>query len=707
MGLITQSKKFLTGAMYAPFCRTKPAPIEEWDNDLKNMAELGYNCVHGFAEWHDIEYEKGRIDFTLIDHMVECAVKHNIMPIINVATQNSVGFYSPRWLMEEYRGTGKGFIDKNGQHMMQGQFNVPCIDDPIYQAYAQRFLKAVAQHFANDDRIGGYVLWGEPTLFRPGSGNAAICYCEHTIAKFRVWLKEKYKDIANLNEAWGTEGPSDYIDFCQVLPPSDNSRQLGGFVSWEDWRSFMETNLSDHIKAADCIFKENGAMQPTITEMLTGINNGIDSWKLSECTDIIGISCFDKPTRMTALYMCMSDSMAKAYNKPTFVVEAAGGSVKSGVGAPKTPSVNQLKSALLQRAGYGTKGLMYWCWRPRLSDTEGNDFGLVKPNGKILKKAVEVGVLSEKLNDAFEVYNSSERKAEVAVFTSQHINHLMDTELMNENYLGAVIGANYILSDLHINSDFICEKEIIKGSLSKYKVLVLPCSYILSEECAEKIEAFVRNGGTVIADFILAEKRPGGICYMDLPGGGLDKVFGIDRDDVLYIEHPSLLKENTAGARLQSFIELVSVTDAEVVEKYDEENPLITKNKYGKGNAVYFTSQFFSGYSENPSKEMRDKIENILKNCNVTADISLKNGDLMSQTSLITTVMYDKKTNDVSVVTVTNSCYDEVEDTLILPKGEYVLVEEAYRYEILNKDTHTEVKFKLEAWESLAVCRCN
>ena len=53
------SDKFLTGAMYAPFCRTLHAPMEEWDRDMANMAKLGYTCLHGFAEWHDVEYEKG------------------------------------------------------------------------------------------------------------------------------------------------------------------------------------------------------------------------------------------------------------------------------------------------------------------------------------------------------------------------------------------------------------------------------------------------------------------------------------------------------------------------------------------------------------------------------------------------------------------------------------------------------------------------
>ena len=80
--------------------------MSEWDADFARMEKLGFNCVHGFAEWHEIEYEKGKFDFSRIDYMIECAAKHNIVAIVNIATQNSIGFYSPRWLMEECAESG-------------------------------------------------------------------------------------------------------------------------------------------------------------------------------------------------------------------------------------------------------------------------------------------------------------------------------------------------------------------------------------------------------------------------------------------------------------------------------------------------------------------------------------------------------------------------------------------------------------------------
>lgn len=706
--MITINDKFMTGAMYAPFCRTKHAPMEEWDNDMKTMAELGYTCLHGFAEWHDIEYEKGRFDFSKVDYFVECAVKNGLVPIINIATSNSVGFYSPRWLMEEFRGVSEGYVDSLGQSLTHGEYIVPCLDDPLYQSYAHRYLKEVARHFAGDARVGGYVLWGEPNLHSPRPGDAVICYCSHTKAKFRTWLKERYKDIEKLNETWGNEGPSYYVDFSQVNPPAGYCRQLGGFNSWEDWREFMEQNLAGHIKDADRIFKENGALQPTITEMLPGINNGIDPWKLSECTDIIGISLFGKPTKMRSLYMTVSDSVAKALGKSTFVVEAGGGSIKfdnpiDTVVSAFTPSADELKTTLLMRAGYGIKGLMYWCWRPRLSDTEGNDFGMCKPNGKPLKRTREVGELAKRMYDLSEVYNESTRKSDVAVYMSQQINHIMAGEHMTDNYLNSLIGANYMMTDLHINSDFICEKEVLKGSLSKYKVLILPCTYIISEECAEKIAEFVAGGGHVIADYILAEKRPGGLCYTELPGAGLDKVFGIEREDVLFMAHPTMVKENTFGITFNTFIEQVNLMGAKSVDgEYMSGYPMVLENSYGKGKATYIATQYFAKYSSNPSTATRERMASLLAKSGVVPYASFEAEDKKDNSALITSAKYDSNGN-IKIVTVTNSDYYPISDTMIIDDGNYKLVEENENIKISHIDGKCAISYKLDALQSFAI----
>ena len=218
MEMRVSQSELLMGAMYAPFCRTLYADPSEWDGDLKRMAEMGFNCIHGFTEWWRIEKEDGRFDFSETDALADCCQRHGIRLILNVATQNGVGFYMPRWMQRKY--TGRGMVDCDGNSSaVPGEYVTACMDDPWYQYYAQRYLRAVATHYAGDSRVAGWVIWGEPSL--TSRSGKPICYCEHTVARFRQYLRRKYGTIQRLNQSWGKEGRGGIfrISWIQILLP--------------------------------------------------------------------------------------------------------------------------------------------------------------------------------------------------------------------------------------------------------------------------------------------------------------------------------------------------------------------------------------------------------------------------------------------------------------------------------------------------------
>lgn len=616
MKTLIKNDRFMMGAMYAPFCRTLAAPMEEWDSDFKNMKELGYTCVHGFCEWHDVEKQKGVFDFTKVDYMIECAHRNGIVPLINIATINSVGFYSPRWLMQEYKG--KGFVDNEGCHDIENcEYRIPCIDDPWYDAYAKRYLKEVAKHFAGNEKVGGYVIWGEPGLTRHGK---YICYCEHTAARFRKWLENKYKDIEILNDLWSSEGPTEYTGFNQINPPTGSNRQRGSYVSWNDWRSFMDENLSGHIKEADNIFKSMGATQPTIVEFFHYVGNhssdSIDVWKLSKVADIVGISNFMRPGRDTAMAMTVANSVSKPQNKSCFVVEALGGP-RILTDPFLTPSDDELISEAVQMIGNGVKGLMYWCYRPRMSDVEGAEFGLVRTNGKPLPRAEKTGMVSKALQNYYSLIHSAERKSEVAIFTSQNTQHIAPADQASGIYNDAQQGAMLILHDSHIAPELVNEELILNGYLKNYKALILPCVYLIDEEIIEKIEEFAANGGIVIADYLLGLKNGIGHCYSVAPGGKLSDMFGVEKADTLYMDHECMIEENNMEIKVGSYVDVLDVKDA-VVNEYFGDRPIFVSKDYKNGKCHYFANQFFANYRNNPSDMQRKRIENILKEAGIS-----------------------------------------------------------------------------------------
>ena len=278
----------------------------------------------------------------------------------------------------------------------------------------------------------------------------------------------------------------------------------------------------------------------------------------------------------------------------------------------------------------------------------------------------------------------------------------MDGDRMTVNYTNALRGAFGMVSDLHINADFVSDKQVLNGNLKNYKVLLLPCTYILSEECAAEITAFVKQGGTVIADYILAEKRPGGFCYTALPGAGLDAVFGIEREDVLYIAHSVMERENALGIEVGSTVEEIILREAESIGgEYMPGYPLISKNHYGNGNAVYFATQFFGKYETKPAAETRKILLQLLSDSGVSPYTVLSEEDSKPRSACVTSALYDG--DEVKVLTVSNTDYLPVSDTLVLPEGNYESIGNNGKCTFTAGEGVVNATFTLDGMESVAI----
>ncbi len=616
-----QLDRLMMGVMYAPFCRTLPPPAEDWDRDLGRIRELGFSCLHAFVEWHSIEREPGRFDFSLPDRIVELAARHGLVPLLNIATLDGVGYYSPRWLMAEYRG--EGVVSNEGaENIPRGLYVIPCLDDPWYQAYAERYLAAVASHYRDNPVVGGWIIWGEPG--RIGRSGRLTCYCMHTVRRFQEWLKARYARIEGLNRVWATEGPADFSSWGEVSPPTGAARHMGGYGAFADWRAFMDDNMAGHVANVDSVLKRNGVRQPTIVEIMGWQGNqttaSIDPWKLAESADVVGVSNFLPPGQDTAFVLSRADSIARQTGKEFLVVEALGGP-RYHTRPARTPSDDELALEAAQAVGSGAMGLMYWCYRPRLSDVEGGEFGLVRADGSPLPRAARTGGLSASLSRAQGMFTAAHRAAEIAIFDSQSIQHVSFADDLRTDvleYNASLRGAFGMVADAHLEADFISPRWIERGGLSRYKVLLLPYSYVIDASTAESIRAFVSGGGTVIADYPLGLKDTAGVCYRTLPGGCLQEVFGFARSDVRYLED----REGTdvGGVTLpdHTFVEIVEpAAGATILARFRDGTPATVSNRHGAGWAVYHAFQLFALYGKRPNRRWRSGVVSWLERAGV------------------------------------------------------------------------------------------
>jgi beta-galactosidase len=134
------------------------------------------------------------------------------------------------------------------------------------------------------------------------------------------------------------------------------------------------------------------------------------------------------------------------------------------------------------------------------------------------------------------------------------------------------------------------------GDLSAYKVLFAPVMYIVTEEQAARIRAFVKAGGTFISGFRLGVKdQHSRIVDSPLPGL-LRDVMGVELIDYqpIYSEKQGVtFTGSLAGpdAECHIWADILDPGKAEVLATYTGPHysgkAAITSNSFGKGKAIY------------------------------------------------------------------------------------------------------------------------
>ncbi len=203
-----------------------------------------------------------------------------------------------------------------------------------------------------------------------------------------------------------------------------------------------------------------------------------------------------------------------------------------------------------------------------------------------------------------------------------------------------VHGTYEILNRSHLLFDMILDEQLESDNLSSYSVLYLSNSCLSEKQC-DNICRFVDGGGTVVAtqetslfdeygqrrdNFALAD-----LFGVDHVGGDCDEEF----DGVIYVPYDNDLKERFGHvicfAGHQCLISLRPGNEAEVLcsrssldgkpplenfhpsTPYDSEEPAVTSRRFGKGWAIYISSDVGAGFVRNPYPVAQRFVANLVQ----------------------------------------------------------------------------------------------
>ncbi len=175
----------------------------EWERDIKNISEIGFEFIH-IAEfaWIDMEPQEGVYKFEWLDTVIDLAAKYKLKVILGTPTA-----ISPVWMGIKYPEIYlMGSNYKRGEH---GTRALQSLSNPVWRSFAKKIIIKMGERYGNNPNVMGWQLDNEP--------EAKEDYSPSSQEAFRTWLKNKYKNIDALNNAWGTEFWNQvYSDFNQI-----------------------------------------------------------------------------------------------------------------------------------------------------------------------------------------------------------------------------------------------------------------------------------------------------------------------------------------------------------------------------------------------------------------------------------------------------------------------------------------------------------
>ena len=500
---------------------------EIWDEDMRLMKLAHTNeMTMGIFSWSEIEPEEGVFDFSVFDTMMDKIHKNNGKVIF--ATPSAA---RPKWLSDKYPEVRR--VMENGAREPYRARHNHCPSSPIYRQKVRIINEKLAERYGNHPALLGWHISNEYAN-SPG----IVCYCDKCVEKFRMWLKDKYGTIDKLNhEYWSWFWSHRFNSFDEIEAPAPSGDgTLHGLTL--DWKRFFSHNLTDFMKEEIKAIRKYSDRPVTINCM--PMCTHIDYDVLSKELDFYSVDVY--PKWGDGLYraaheqsMMLDRSRGYKHGEPFIVMESSPGPECYNMWFTKAPSLELKRMEALKMIAHGSDSVLYFQWRKGRGGTEKIQSAVVdhfgSENTRTFKNVSEIGQILEKLDGVVGCGVHSD----VAIVESTEQRWALNGtpgmstwENRNECYetLCAYYNAFY---DRNIPTDIIS----YDADFSKYKVLVLPTPYIMSEELGKKVKEYVAKGGVLISTYLTAYANENDLAYLGgMPGAGLSEVFGIRVDDI-------------------------------------------------------------------------------------------------------------------------------------------------------------------------------
>ena len=489
-----------------------------------------------------------------------------------------------------------------------------CFTSPVYREKVHAIDKKLAERFGKHPAV---MLWHISNEF------GGECHCPLCQAKFREWLKEKYGTIENLNKRWCTTFWSHiYSSFDQVESPSAKGENELHALKL-DWKRFVTDQTIDFIKNEVDAIREGGSELPVTANLMYDFD-GLDYKKFKDVLDIVSWDNYPgwhkKEEYVTAVDVAMQHDLMRSIKKAPFLLMESCPSATNWKPINKLKKPGMLLAASLQAIAHGSDSVLYFQLRQSQGASEKFHGAVIDHYGgndtRVFKEVSKVGATLKELKELAETTMSSP----VAMIYDWDSQWAMEDSQGPRNkglhYLEAMLKFYRGFRKQGVNVDVID----MTCDLDNYKVLALPMVYMFKEGFAEKVRAFVENGGVLVTSYWSGIADDTDRCYLEGTPHGLMDVLGIrsteidglyDWEENSFVPVPGNELGMDKTYTCKYLCDLVELRGARTLMTYGsdfyEGYSCLTVNEYGEGKAWYVAAdadkEFYGDFLEKVLKD--------------------------------------------------------------------------------------------------------
>ncbi len=579
------------GADYNP----EQWPRESWSDDIRQMQDLGVNMVTlGVFSWALLEPREGVYEFGWLDEIV--GLLHDGGIRIDMATATAS---TPAWLTEAYPSVAA--INREGVRLSHGGRQHYSPSSQVYREKSLHLVEQMASRYATHPALEMWHVNNELGCHTPH------CYGDEAAERFRLWLKEKYASVDELNARWHTKFWSQsYGSFEEVNPPSLTS--AGTFSNPGHFHDFMHFSsdqlLELFVGERDTIRRFDDSHPITTNFMSMRHISAMDYWKWAKEVDFISTDHYaetDNPHAHVELAFEADLTRGFAKGKPWLLMEHSPAAVNwQPRNAPKDSS-ETLRHAMSHIAR-GSNGVMFFQFKQSQGGSERFHSAMVPHVGEDSRVYRSMKELGSRVAELDAVASTSTTSADVAMVLDYHSWWALqqpNLPSVDLNYAATIHSWYATAHDVGISIDFI-DPDSPLDQWREYKAVFLPMLHIVDEARFNTIDAYVQGGGHILTSYFSGVADSTLAVHLGGYGGSLmSTTCGLRIEEFVPLrEGESLVLSNGWSASLWS--EKAEPLTAEVIARYTtrgiaSSSAAVAKNKRGSGEAWYVGTKLDQG----------------------------------------------------------------------------------------------------------------